>query len=110
MATEDRASYLDATLKDLTQQLHVGREEHKKNLHETTLEKAQEFENLRTELEIKLEEVSKSLSDNRNLLIESQAENEVLYHALKVPPTVEAFAVEMKELFRSFFSMCSALK
>lgn len=83
LATEDRASYLDATLKDLTQQLHVGREEHKKNLHETTLEKAQEFENLRTELEIKLEEVSKSLSDNRNLLIESQAENEVLYHALK---------------------------
>jgi len=66
------------------QQLRGGREEHEKHLHDTIVKKTREFDKLRLEMETKLSEVSKSLSENRTQLIESQAENEALNHALKV--------------------------
>ena len=82
--TEDRARHLDGTLKELMQQLRGGRDEADKHLHETIVKKTREFDKLRLEMEAKLAEVTKSMSDNRTQLIESQAENEALNHALKV--------------------------
>lgn len=68
------------------EQLRGGREEHDKRLHDTIVKKTREFDKLRLEMEAKMTELSKSLSDCRTQLIESHAENEALNHALKVQP------------------------
>lgn len=82
--TEERAKHLDGAMNEIMQQLRGGREEHEKRLHDTIVKKTREFDKLRLEMEAKLSEMSKSLSDNRTHLVETQAENEALNHALKV--------------------------
>jgi hypothetical protein len=89
LATEDRARHLDGALKELMEQLRSGRKEHDKHLHDTIVKKTREFDKLRLEMEAKLAELTKSLSDNRTQLIESHAENEALNHALKVQPRLK---------------------
>lgn len=66
------------------QQLHCGREEHEKQLHQTIVKKTRDFDKVRLEMEAKLAEASKSLSDNRTHMIELKAENEAINHALQV--------------------------
>ncbi|KAG0629003.1 hypothetical protein M758_1G069500 [Ceratodon purpureus] len=83
LETEDRARHLDGALKELMEQLRGGREAHDKRLHDTIVKKTREFDKLRLEMEAKMTELSKSLSDCRTQLIESHAENEALNHALK---------------------------
>lgn len=101
------------------QQLRGGREEHDRHLHDTIVKKTREFDKLRLEMEARLAEVSKSLSDNRNRLIESQAENEALSHALKVQllsrlfplhayPLL-CFGVSMKLLIFQYFVAASEI-
>ena len=82
--TEERAKHLDGALNEIMQQLRGGREEHEKHLHDTIVKKTREFDKLRLDMEAKLSGVTKSLSENRTQLIESQAENEALNHALMV--------------------------
>ena len=89
LETEDRARHLDGALKELMEQLRSGRKEHDKHLHDTIVKKTREFDKLRLEMEAKLAELTKSLSDNRTQLIESHAENEALNHALKVQPRLK---------------------
>lgn len=81
--TEEHAKHLDGALKELMQQLHCGREEHEKQLHQTIVKKTRDFDKVRLEMEAKLAEASKSLSDNRTHMIELKAENEAINHALQ---------------------------
>jgi len=83
-ASEDRAKHLDGALQEIMQQLRGGRQAHEKHLHDTIVKKTREFDKMRLELEAKLSDMSKSLSNTRTQLIESRAENEALNHALKV--------------------------
>jgi hypothetical protein len=53
LATEDRVQHLDNALKEVTNQLHIGREEQEQRIHEIIVEKSQEYDQLQAEMHSK---------------------------------------------------------
>lgn len=86
LATEDRVEHLDGALKEVMKQLRCGREEHQERIHEIMVEKSQEYDHLRSEMESKLAEANHFLSLTRGELMECRAENKALSNALQVLP------------------------
>ncbi|XP_042062174.1 filament-like plant protein 7 isoform X2 [Salvia splendens] len=74
-ASDERASHLDAALKECTQQLHHVREDQERRIHGAMMKASEEFEKKRIDLQGKLAEAGKRIA-------RSEAENSQLRNAL----------------------------
>lgn len=110
LATEDRVQHLDGALKEVMKQLRSGREEQEQRIHEITVKKTQECDNLRAEMESKLAEASHILAQTRSELMESRAENMALSNALQVyTRIVRSPLLELSSSLQCWHLHCSRL-